>query len=477
MTEADQGADGFEHGSRIVLLRFDGRGIRCGIHRQIEPGRVRFGEAEVFAGIPLHGRAGAGAGVSAFLGGHARLVAHADLVAVIEEGDAREREQESVGQFGLLRGQVRTDARRVVIAGDQGYIAFAEAGLVPGREIGQEAADVTLSVTAEEALFTIANERVIAVVPVVEVEIHMEPAVGDGCLRVRPFGNEGCFRILAVEHRADVAPDSAGAAALVVVALDEGTGHVHAEAVRAVAEPEAHDVLHRLAGGEGIGTVHGGLPGLRRVQPAVVQGGLALEKVEHVGAVARAFAADVRSARRALEPVVRPDVAAGILVRLLFAASAEPDVLFGGMAGHEVQEYPDALAVGLLKQVIQILVGAVARRDELVIAHVVARVLEWGIEAGIDPQRVAAQELDIGQLGGDTGEIADAIGVGIKEGLGIDFIEDRVPQPGGGNGGLTGLSAAHTDDSFQLLASILRDKAGKNKTEDSAVRVLKKFNN
>ena len=82
-----------------------------------------------------------------------------------------------------------------------------------------------------------------------------------------------------------------------------------------------------------------------------------------------------------------------------------------------------------VKQAHQILVGAVAGRHLFVVPHIVARILEGGIKAGVDPQCIAAQLLDIVQLFNDAGDVTDAIAVGIVEGLRINFVENCVFQP------------------------------------------------
>ena len=194
-----------------------------------------------------------------------------------------------------------------------------------------------------------------------------------------------------------------------VVVLDQRIGHVHAEAVAALAQPEAHDVDHGLPRLGGRGGVHAHLPGAFRVGESVVERGLAFEEVQHIGAVARGFAADERQAVGAGEPRIGPDVPVGVLVALRTAADAEPGVLLAGVAGDQVQQHVHAAAMGLVEQGDQVVVGAVARGDLEVVAHVVARVLEGRVEAtGLIHSALQPRSPDVVELGDDAGDVADA---------------------------------------------------------------------
>ena len=88
-----------------------------------------------------------------------------------------------------------------------------------------------------------------------------------------------------------------------------------------------------------------------------------------------------------------------------------------------------AALVGGCEQGRQIVVGAVAGGDLLVVAHVVARVFEGRIEARVQPDRVAAKVGDVAEFCGDAGNVSDAVAIGVGEGLRIDLVEDRVGEP------------------------------------------------
>src|SRR5699024_3474047 len=63
--------------------------------------------------------------------------------------------------------------------------------------------------------------------------------------------------------------------------------------------------------------------------------------------------------------------------------------------------------------------------------HIVAGVAEGRVKAGVQPQGVAAQRLDVVQLFDDAGQVADAVAVRIPEALGVDLVENALFQPVG----------------------------------------------
>ena len=79
----------------------------------------------------------------------------------------------------------------------------------------------------------------------------------------------------------------------------------------------------------------------------------------------------------------------------------------------------------------EIFVRAVARSGGVVVLHVVACVAEGGLEAGIDPDGVAAEFPDVVQLFDYTVKIAYAVCVGVVEGLGIYFVKYCIIEPFG----------------------------------------------
>ena len=214
-----------------------------------------------------------------------------------------------------------------------------------------------------------------------------------------------------------------------VVVLDKGICHIDTEAVAAVGKPEEADIRDRVAGRHRVFGVDRHLPAFGRMQETVIESRLALEEVEHVGAVSLAFTCDIGVALHAADPEIRPDITAGIFIFGRLAAGLKPLMLLGGMARDQVQKHMHAALVGFVEQLVQVLVRPVAGGYLLVVADVVARVLEGRVVAGIDPERVRAQGLYIVQLADDSLKVADPIPVAVLEGLGIDLIKYGVFEP------------------------------------------------
>jgi len=127
-------------------------------------------------------------------------------------------------------------------------------------------------------------------------------------------------------------------------------------------------------------------------------------------------------------------------VRVAFVALglAEPRVLVGGVAGDEVEHHADAELLRLGEERVEVVVGAVAWGDAVEVGHVVAGIAEWRHETRVQPDRVDAEVMEVGQLLDDPAEVADAVAVGVAEGLRVDLVEDGVFEPGGrrlGDGG------------------------------------------
>ena len=111
------------------------------------------------------------------------------------------------------------------------------------------------------------------------------------------------------------------------------------------------------------------------------------------------------------------------------AAGLEPRVFLACVAGHQVKQHTDALLMRGPEQRGGVLVRAVARGDLFVVAHIIARILERRIKAGVDPKGVAPQLFDVIQLFDNPLQIADAIPVGIIKALGVNFVKNCVFQP------------------------------------------------
>ena len=173
------------------------------------------------------------------------------------------------------------------------------------------------------------------------------------------------------------------------------------------------------------------LPGLGGIGPAVavVEGRLRPVKIAQEIPIALAVAVNPEIPRLGFPGVVGPDVPIGVRAGLLPGRGDKPRIVDGGVADDVVEEDLQPALVGLGKQAAGILVRAVARRDAVVVPDVIAGVVERRIEERIQPDRVDAQALHIVQLRDDPRQIADAVAVGIEEGLGIDLVDDGVMDP------------------------------------------------
>ena len=104
-------------------------------------------------------------------------------------------------------------------------------------------------------------------------------------------------------------------------------------------------------------------------------------------------------------------------------------MLLAGMAGDQVEQHVHVAPMGLVEQCDEVVVGTIARGDLEIVAYVVSGILEWGVEAGVDPQGVAAEIADVVESGDDAGNVADAVAVRVGEALRVDLVESRVGEP------------------------------------------------
>ena len=108
------------------------------------------------------------------------------------------------------------------------------------------------------------------------------------------------------------------------------------------------------------------------------------------------------------------------------ARGLKPRVLIGGVVDDQFGDHLEAEAVRLVQHVAKIVEGAELRVHVLIVGNVIAVILERrGIE-GHQPDGVDAQVADVLQLGGQAFEVADAIVIGIEEGLDVDLIDDGI---------------------------------------------------
>ncbi len=124
-----------------------------------------------------------------------------------------------------------------------------------------------------------------------------------------------------------------------------------------------------------------------------------------------------------------PDVEVPLGVLLGLAALHKPGMLVGGVVDHQVHDDFQSPGVGLGQQAVEVGHGAELLHDGLVVADVVAVVVIGGAVHRGEPDNVDAQLLDVVQLAGDAGQIADAVSVGIAEAAGVNLVDDALFPP------------------------------------------------
>ena len=182
-----------------------------------------------------------------------------------------------------------------------------------------------------------------------------------------------------------------------------------------------HHVQQFVAGGQTVGVIHRQLPRFGNGFETVVEGGLAIEKVFHITAVAVGISADEGTAV-GVPHRVTPDVTVGVGVFGRQRRLLEPFALQRGVTRDQIHHDLQPALVRFLGQTDKIVVGAVARRDGVEIRHVVAGITERTDENGVEPHDGVAHIGDVIELGDDAVQIADAVAVGITKGLGIDVV-------------------------------------------------------
>ena len=109
-----------------------------------------------------------------------------------------------------------------------------------------------------------------------------------------------------------------------------------------------------------------------------------------------------------------------VLVSLL-----EPGVTAAAVVYDQIKDDLDATLVALGHQRVKIVHGAVLRINGIVVIDIVLMIAVAGVD-GHQPNAVYAQFLQIIQLGNDALQIADAIAIGIAEGVNKNFVPSAI---------------------------------------------------
>ena len=230
-------------------------------------------------------------------------------------------------------------------------------------------------------------------------------------------------------------------------------GHVHAEAIDPAVAPEAQRALKvltycrvgpvqvRLLGGEDVQVPLVGAP-----CPRSGQGRTVLSLVLHPlpdGATEQGTPVIGRLhavLASALVEVVEPALGGVWPTR---QRSAEPGMTVGGVVRHEVDDHPDPGLMESGDHGVEVLQRPDLRGDVAVVVNVVAAVGQGGGIEGREPHGVHAEASQVGHAAGDTGKVADAVAVSVREGTRVDLVDDGVLPPLTSRGlrGLDGVGA------------------------------------
>ena len=259
---------------------------------------------------------------------------------------------------------------------------------------------------------------------------------------------------LLVEHRAEVddlrrravvaaAHDHRRASAVPVrqaLGLDHAVRDVDPEPVDPAVEPEPQHVLEprahlgavpvevRLLGVERVQVPLAGVPGVAG-QP--VHAGPGRPAEDGLPVVGRLGAVRPRPGPEQVQVPLRGAGRGG-------QRRPEPRVLVAGVVGHQVDDHPQPQRVRPLEERVEVGERAEQRVDVAVVGDVVAAVGLRGRVERREPDGVDAEPREVVEPGGDAGQVADAVPVGVGERLGVDLVDHRVapPRPRAGRGHL-----------------------------------------
>ncbi len=413
-------------------------------HRQDEPLRVGARISRVAIRAPLHGRA------HPVPVAEEDVVAHPDLVAVIEHRGARQAEEQCIHQFHLpavVAGQGREPAADAEVDA-HGRLVREGAIHVIALFVGDHLQGELVVVAQEERPLAVGRdgrrlrEDVHDRQPVLHVNGH-EDARHDGEMEIHValvavaviaggvfgplvgFGEQQSVLEARVDVRAQLLEEGVRLRQVLAVgpvALEEIRHRVEAEPVDAQPEPEVHHAQHglvhrrvvevqvRLVGEEAVPVVL-----LGDGVPRPVRG---LEILEDDARVAVAVGRIAPHVEVALERAGRR--AAGAL---------EPGMLIGSVVEDQLGDDAQAAAVRLVDELAEVVQRADVGMDVGIIGDVISVVAAGRGADGQEPQCIDAQVLKVIELGGEAGEIADPVAVGIHVRADAQLVDDGVLEP------------------------------------------------
>ena len=419
------------------------------VDRILDRGQEQFlgvgaGEAAVAVRAPLHRRAHAVAVAEI------DVVAHADLVAIVEHRRAGHRQDEGLHQFDLApvvleeRREAAADAEvdpRPALGGVErpevvtllGRDHFQRQLVVVAQEDGPLAALRDLRGLAHDVgdrVPVLAGDRHVHARHEREVERHVAFVAVAEILRglLRPLvglGQQHPVGIALIEGRTDRLDDVVGlleVLAIRAVALDQVGDRVEAQPVDAHVEPVAHgrdDRFQHLR----VVEVQVGLVAVETV-PEILLG-------DRVPGPVRGLGVEEDDARVLVRLVgIRPDVEVALRrAGGRLAGGLEPGMLVRGVVDDELGDDAQAALVGGVHEGAELLHRPVGGVDALVIGDVVAIIAERrGVERH-QPDRRDAEVADVIEPLRQPLEVADPVIVRVEERLDVDLVDDGVPVP------------------------------------------------
>ena len=447
-TDRERAACPVEERGRIAALRLDVDGLiavdRIHDDRQVQTLRVGAREAGIAIEAPLHRR------THAIAIADVDIVAHADLIAVVHDGRTGHGKQQAIHELDAIdivvqkrrEAAANTDvhaharllrvhlvhvvalAIRHHLERELVVIAQEDGPLTVIRNIGRLAQDFRNRITIlerhghENARHQRKVECHVAFVAFAEILAHVfRPLVR--------FGQEHPILIVRIHHRTHLLQHHVGLGQVLVIRAfrnAEVRDRIQAQSVHAHVEPEAHDIDDRV---DDLRIVVIQI-GLMREEPMPV-----VAPRDRVPCPVRGFGIREDDARPGEFLVgVAPDIE--LVLRRSRRGSPcrlKPGVLIGGVIDHQLRDHAQAAQMGLLHEPAEVIERAVVRMHVPVIGNVVAIIaLRRWVERQ-QPDGVDAQFLNVIEFLDQPREIADAIAVGIVEGLDVHLIDDRVLVP------------------------------------------------
>ncbi len=433
---------------RRAGLRLDVDGLvavdRVHDRRQVELLRIGAAETGIAVGRPLHRRA------HPVTVAEIDVVAHADLVAIVDDGRARHREEQRVHQLDLApvvvhqRREAAADAeidpgttvagvgvpeKIALVLGDhlQGQLVVVPqehgplAGLGNLRCLPQDVGDRRAILLRDRQIHPRHErkvERHVAFVAIAEIEMGvLGPLVG--------LGQQHLVGMVRIHFGANPLQDVVGLGQVLATGalpLDQVRNSVQAQPVDPQLQPVVQDTQH-LAHHRRIVEVEIGLMAIETV-PEIglgfgIPGPVALLGVEEDDAGLVIFLI-----------VVGPDVVvAETCARLGAPRSLEPGMLVRGVIDDELGDQAQATAVRLAHQPPDVRHRAVGRVDAAIILDVVAIVAQRRRVERQEPDRVDTQVRDVVELLYQPVEITDSVIVRVEERLDVRLVDDGVLVP------------------------------------------------